>query len=81
MIKFQSFIENLNAIRLIDYFAVFALYGLIDRIAVPILYRLMVLVQLGTHFRRTALEHLAALHQNRTFGVCHHIGAVHLHQV
>ncbi|CCY08831.1 unknown [Clostridium sp. CAG:81] len=73
-------IEDFNAIRLIDHFAVFVLYGLIDRIAVPVLYRLMVLAQLGTHFRCTALEHFAALHQNRTFGVCHHIGAVHLHQ-
>ena len=74
-------IENLNSIRLIDHFAVFVLYGLINRIAMPVPYWLMVLAQLGTHFRRTALEHLAALHQNRTFGVCHHIGAVHLHQV
>ena len=72
---------NLNTIRLIDHFAVFVLYGLIDRIAMPALYRLMILAQLGTHFRCTALEHFAALHQNRTFGVCHHIGAVHLHQV
>ena len=62
-------IENLNTIRLIDHLAVFVLYGLIDRIAVPVLYWLMVLAQLGTHFRRTALEHLAALHQNRTFRV------------
>ena len=74
-------IENLNTIRLIDHFAVFVLYGLIDRIAMPVLYRLMILAQLGAYFRRTALEHFTALHQNRAFGVRHHIGAVHLHQV
>ena len=60
-------IENLNTIRLIDHFAVFVLYGLIDRIAMPVLYRLMILAQLGAYFRCTALEHFAALHQNRTF--------------
>lgn len=60
-------IENLNAIRLIDHFAVFVLYGLIDRIAVPVLYWLMVLAQLGTHFRCTALEHFTALHQDSAF--------------
>lgn len=63
-------IENLNTIRLIDHFAVFVLYGLIDRIAMPVLYRLMILAQLGTHFRCTALEHFAALHQNRAFREC-----------
>ena len=74
-------IEDFNAIRLIDHFAVFVLYGLIDRIAMSILYRLIILAQLGTHFRCTALEHFTALHQNGSLGVCHHIGAVHLHQV
>ena len=74
-------IENLNAVRLIDHLAVFVLHGLIDRIAVPVFYRLMVLAQLGTHFGCAALEHLTALHQNRAFRVRDHIGAVHLHQI
>ena len=63
-------IEDFNAIRLIDHFAVFVLYGLIDRIAVPVPYWLMVLAQLGAHFRCAALEHLAALHQNGSFREC-----------
>src|SRR5699024_11067143 len=45
--------------------------------AVLILHGLAVLAQLGC----AALKHFAALHQDGAFWVCHHIGAVHLHQV
>ena len=58
-------IEDFNPVRLIDDLAALILHGL------------AVLAQFG----RPALEHLAALHQDGAFGVCDHIGAVHLHQV
>ena len=50
---------------------------LIDDLAMLIFHGLAVLAQLGC----TALEHFSALHQDGAFGVCDHIGAVHLHQV
>ena len=58
-------IEDFDPIRLIDVLAVLILHGL------------AVLAQLGC----AALKHFAALHQDGAFWVCHHIGAVHLHQV
>ena len=60
-----SSIEDFDPVRLIDDLAVLILHGL------------AVLAQLGG----AALEHFAALHQDGAFGVCHHIGAVHLHQI
>ena len=58
-------IEDFNPIRFVNDLAALILHGL------------SVLIQLGS----APLEHLAALHQNGAFGVCDHIGAVHLHQV
>ena len=58
-------IEDFDPVRLIDDLAVLILHGL------------AILAQL----RCTALEHFTALHQDGAFGVCHHIRAVHLHQV
>ena len=58
-------IEDFDPVRLIDDLAALILHGL------------SVLAQLGG----AALEHFTALHQNSAFGVCHHIRAVHLHQV
>lgn len=63
-------IQNLDVVRFIDHLAVFTLHGLINRVPMPVFYRLVVLAQLGAHFRRTALEHLAAFHQDRAFSVC-----------
>ena len=74
-------IKDLNAVWLIDHLAVFILHSLINRVSMLIFYRLMILAQPGAHFRRTALEHLAALHQNGPLGVRDHIGRVHLHQI
>ena len=67
-------IEDFNAVWLIDHLAVFILHSLINRVSMLIFYRLMILAQPGAHFRRTALEHLAALHQNGPLGVRDHIG-------
>ena len=53
------------------------LVRLVDDLAVLVLYRLAVLVQLG----RAALEHFAALHQDGALGIGNDVGAVHLHQV
>ena len=50
---------------------------LIDNLAALILHGLAALAQLGC----TAPGHFTTLHQDGAFGICDHIGIVHLHQV